>query len=199
MSTPGAGAAQDALPRLVAQVAHDLNNHLATILGKAELGLMLEDPARWKRGLEEALCAGQSARVLVADLQRVVRWQQGEDSPATIADAVSTAIRLCGRAIERCNIRLTDHGHGGADNVARPADITLALVVAIRALVDHRAPRPAQWVLTASAGPRGACLALDLGDETVDPARLDTMRANLAALPVAVAVEGARLRLDVSP
>lgn len=198
MSVPGAGAAQDALPRLVAQVAHDLNNHLATILGKAELGLMFEEPARWKRGLQEALAAGQSARVLVADLQRVVRWQQGEDGPATIADAVSTAVRLCGRALERCNIRLDNLGHGGADHVARPAELAIAVAVAIRALVDRRGPRPAHWTLSASAGPRCASLTFDLGDEDLDPARVHAMTTSLASLSGRAVVDGGTVRLDLS-
>lgn len=117
-----------ALPPLVSRVAHDLNNHLALILGKSELAIMLDDPERYRTGMGEICKAGQVARTLIADLQCVVAWALNgdeEERPA-IADVLALSARLADRACRQHGIELKVDGAAG--QVASPVAGTLALV-----------------------------------------------------------------------
>jgi hypothetical protein len=96
-----------ALASLVGQVCHDLNNHLATLLGKTEVALMVNDPARYRPALEHGLEAGQPARALVAELQRVMTWIRDGEAGVPAFDAVASAARLCERACAKRGIQLS--------------------------------------------------------------------------------------------
>jgi hypothetical protein len=96
-----------ALASLVGQVCHDLNNHLATLLGKTEVALMVNDPARYRPALEHGLEAGQPARALVAELQRVMTWIRDGEAGVPASDAVASAARLCERACAKRGIQLS--------------------------------------------------------------------------------------------
>jgi signal transduction histidine kinase len=94
------------LPDLVARSAHDLNNHLALILGKAELALMMEEPERYQSSLREICDAGQDARQLVAALQRVVSWSTSDAERVTVGDVLSLVERLTGRQWRQRGVQL---------------------------------------------------------------------------------------------
>lgn len=96
-----------ALASLVGQVCHDLNNHLASLLGKTELALMVDDAERYRPALEQTLEAGQPARALVAELQRIVLWVRDGEPGVPATDAVGVAARLCERGCAKRGIRLS--------------------------------------------------------------------------------------------
>lgn len=154
-------AGSPTLPELIAQAAHDLNNHLATVLGKAEIALMVQDPARWRRSLGDILEAGQKARILVSDLQRLLLWSQPSSEPVPVGEVFNLVMRLLTR---RC-------GHGGVKLVTSHAGVSLPGPVASRlamglwALVVEalgRSPRvETAWSLTPTEG-------LDNGEWGVD-------------------------------
>ncbi|GEM_PF-3890566 len=146
---------------LAAHAAHDLNNHLTSVLGKAEIALMSPDPARWQRGLEEVLEAGQQARSLVADLQRLARWQLGAEGGVPAPDLLGLVVRLAGRRARRAGVSLEMHGSGSlADSrlAARLALLSWQLVErAIRALEGAETGDVPPWRLMAVAGPGDDC------------------------------------------
>ncbi|GEM_PF-4246595 len=82
------------MPTLLRQMAHDLNNHLATMLGQAELALLVNDAARFKLGLENVLASGTGARQLVTDLQRLVIWGEQETEPVVVSSTLQMVSRL---------------------------------------------------------------------------------------------------------
>lgn len=145
------------LPELVAQAAHDLNNHLATVLGKAEISLMVQDPERWRRNLGDILEAGQKARHLVADLQRLLLWSQPQADPVPAGEVFNLVMRLLAR---RC-------GHGGVKLVTAAAGVNLPgpaasrLALGLWALMaealERRCGEEAAWSL-------GPCESLGAGE-----------------------------------
>ncbi len=162
-TTPGTArpAARAAFFDLVARVAHDLNNHLATILGKAEIAMMVDDPQRWRRGIEESYQAGQRARAAVADLQRVQGWVGAETpDPAPLAEVLELARRLAGRSLARLGLEPAIVERSGAI-VADPAPWTLALwqVLSDRARRCEQAPA-AGWTLEAVRRDGGIAITL---------------------------------------
>jgi len=146
---------------LAAHAAHDLNNHLTSVLGKAEIALMSPDPARWQRGLEEVLEAGQQARSLVADLQRLARWQLGVEGGVPAPDLLGLVVRLAGRRARRAGVTLEMSGSGSlADSrhAARLALLAWQLVErAIGALEAGTADEVPPWRFEAVAGPGTDC------------------------------------------
>ena len=160
-------AARAAFFDLVARVAHDLNNHLATILGKAEIAMMVDDPRRWRRGIEESYRAGQRARAAVADLQRVQGWI-GADTPdpAPLAEVLELARRLAGRSLARLSLEPAIVERSGAI-VADPAPWTLALwqVLSDRARRCDEAPAGG-WTLEAVRGE--GCITITLAHPGAD-------------------------------
>ncbi len=127
----------ECLPQLLAQASHDLNNHLATILGKSEIALMSDEPARWRRGLDETFEAGHQARLLVADLQRLVTWQQlGAEAPVPLSDVLAMSVRLAGRSLRRTGARVEVDG-GATIRVDRPASVAVLTWLLVREAADR--------------------------------------------------------------
>ncbi len=146
-----------ALPGLVARVAHDLNNHLALILGKSELALMLDDPQRYRGGMSEICEAGQDARTLIADLQTVVAWatSPGDEEKTALSDVLGLARRLADRGCRQHGIELKVEGAEG--QVPTRVAGTLALVAwrLLTRTVERRAgsiETAERWTLS-GAGP----------------------------------------------
>lgn len=92
---------------LASRFAHDLNNFLTTILGKAELALLAKDPDRMSAALEAGAEAARRARDLVGQMQRFAASQRADEAgPSDILDAVRPPIALLSRAFEKCGIAL---------------------------------------------------------------------------------------------
>ncbi|RMF72205.1 MAG: hypothetical protein D6738_11920 [Acidobacteria bacterium] len=155
--TSGREAVREAFLDLVARIAHDLNNHLATILGKAEIALMVDDPARWRRGIEHGYEAGQRARRAVADLQRVHGWvEAATPDPAPLAEVLELARRLAARSLARLDLEPAISERSGA-LVDDPAPWALALwrLLSERARSCESAPAE-PWTLVAERRADGA-------------------------------------------
>ncbi len=141
-----------ALPELVAQLAHDLNNHLATVLGKSELALILDDPGRYQPALSEILDAGGSARCLVADLQRVLSWGRNASEPVLFAEVLALATRLTLRRCERVGIAIATRPDPAASGmVDDPAVLALLCWTLLRAALDEPPRGEEAWTLSGSA------------------------------------------------
>lgn len=92
---------------LASRFAHDLNNFLTTILGKAELALLARDPERMSAALQAGADAARKARDLVGQMQRFAASQRADEAgPIDILEAVRPPIALLGRAFEKCGIVL---------------------------------------------------------------------------------------------
>ncbi len=154
--------AAEPLAALVREAAHDLNNHLATVLGKAEIGLMSEDPARWRRGLEDILEAARSARGVVADLQHAAAWQDGGAQFVPVADVLSTAGRLATRRTRRGGMRLEVSG-GGAAHAPRAGATLVAILELVRVALDVQQGCGPDWLLSASGSGSTFSIVLSTG------------------------------------
>ncbi len=130
-----------ALPGLVSRVAHDLNNHLALILGKSELALMLDDPQRYRSGMGDICEAGQEARTLIADLQSVVAWATTPDDgdPTMIGEALDLARRLADRGCRQNGVELKVDGAEGHAPTSRAGTLALVTWRLLTRAVERRA------------------------------------------------------------
>ena len=151
VATRSAGAA---FQELAAQVVHDLNNHLATMLGKAEIGLMLDDPARWRRSLEEILAAGQPARVELSDLQRLVSWSFPEGEAVGLDEVLAVVARLSSRRCGTASVRLAVSGAAARVERTVAACAAIALWCVVREALE-RAREASEWSLLARRAPGG--------------------------------------------
>lgn len=157
LPTKAAQRSGSAFGRLLARIAHDMNNCLARINGKAELALMLDRPERFRSALEEVLAAGQRASVLVADFQRVLAWRGlrpgCEEGAIPLIDALSVAARLWSGPREESGGLVA----GGTGPRVDPP-VAAALVIALGPIVAEAAraaPPGAVCRLEALDGPRG--------------------------------------------
>jgi signal transduction histidine kinase len=137
-SSAARASVQDALPALVAQLTHDLNNQLTTIMGQAELALMGQDPQRWHRALQDVYEAGVKSQRLVADMQKLLSWGAAEHGPIPLREAVSLALRLSERRLESTAIAIELQGDSAQTLAHRGGDLVVAiwtLLSAARAVV----------------------------------------------------------------
>jgi signal transduction histidine kinase len=92
---------------LASRFAHDLNNYLTTILGKAELALLARDPERMSAALQAGAEAARKARDLVGQMQRFAAAQRADEAGGIdILDAVRPPLALLSRSFEKCGIVL---------------------------------------------------------------------------------------------
>lgn len=122
---------------LVSQVTHDLNNHLAAMLGKAEFGLLVADSERKTAALSGVLEPGEAARRLVADLQRLAAFIEGAGDPVPAVEVAQLAVRLHYRRLKRAGIRAECRATGPGPLRPRAAAAALALWWVLRRLLEE--------------------------------------------------------------
>jgi len=155
------------LAALVSQATHDLNNHLTAMLGKAEFGLLVADPERKTAALSGVLEAGDAARRLVADLQRLAAYSEGAGDPVPAAEVAQLATRLLDRRLRRAGFEVRSRGTGPGPARTRAAAATLALWCVLRRLLED----------PASAAPRALDLSVSCaGREDEIAVRIDGAR-----------------------
>ena len=159
----GRDAAPDVLVDLMGQVAHDLNNQLATILGKSEIAMMVDDPARWKSAVEESHKAGQKARVLVADFQRLYGWlKESGATQAPLSDVIGLLRRVCERRLARSGV-IFEPAHAPSRALGDPVHLFLLLwLVLLEALERGGNNISATWTLAGREGTPGGAWTLQL-------------------------------------
>lgn len=140
-----------ALPDLSAQIAHDLNNHLATMLGKSELALILDDPGRYRPSLGEILEAGQPARTLVADWQRVVSWVRTPPEPVLVGEVLGLVVRLTSRRCERLGIEICVSQGSDSAILEDPALLTLLCWKLVCAALEQEYEEDRAWTLSSAS------------------------------------------------
>jgi hypothetical protein len=145
------------------QVAHDLNNQLATILGKSEIAMMVDDPARWRSAVEESHKAGQKARVLVADFQKLHGWfREQQASPAPLSDVIGLLRRVCERRFARSAV-VFEPAHAPARVLSDPVRVFLLLWLALtEALERGGGDISSTWTLAGREEAPGRAWTLEL-------------------------------------
>jgi signal transduction histidine kinase len=90
---------------LASRFAHDLNNFLTTILGKAELALLSREPDRMIGALEAGAEAARRARELVGQMQCFVALQRGDEvGSCDPVETVRPPLTLLSRYLEKSGI-----------------------------------------------------------------------------------------------
>jgi hypothetical protein len=190
--------AAEPLAGLVREAAHDLNNHLATVLGKAEIGLMSEEPARWRRGLEEILEAARAARGVVADLQHAAAWQDGAMQFVPVADVLATAGRLATRRTRRGGMKLEVSG-GGAAHAPQAGATLVAILELIRVALEVQKEAGPQWLLSASGTGATFSIVLSTGGTWPADVRAEAARPHThGGQPDLTSSDGVRWLLAVA-
>lgn len=159
----GKDATPDSLVDLMGQVAHDLNNQLATILGKSEIAMMVDDPARWRSAVEESHKAGQKARVLVADFQKLHGWHRDQGaSPAPLSDVIGLLRRVCERRLTRSAVIL-EPAHAPSRVLTDPVRVFMLLWLALsEALERGGSDISATWTLAGREDAPGGAWSMRL-------------------------------------
>ncbi len=166
---------------LVSQATHDLNNHLTAMLGKAEFGLLVADPERKTAALSGVLEAGEAARRLVADLQRLAAYSEGAGDAVPAAEVAQLATRLLDRRLKRAGIAVTCRGSGPGPLRPRAAAAALALWCALRRLLEDvggGAPRTLE--LSVSCAGRDGEIAVRIDGAVLSAHTLDALDGSLA-------------------
>ncbi len=128
------------LGALVIYCAHDLNNHLAAALGKAEIGMLVADADRKTAAFGGILEAGEAARRLVADLQRLAAWSEGAGDPVLPGEIGLLATRLLERRLRRSSCAPRVQGFGPPVARGRAAQAALALWHLLRRFLEATPP-----------------------------------------------------------
>jgi signal transduction histidine kinase len=139
---------QNALPVLMAQATHDLNNQLTTILGQSELALMVDDTARWKRSLEDIQRAGRVAQRLVADVQKLLTWSLPHQDPVQLRDVIELVQRLVARRADQHSVKLTIDGDVSHPMREGSAELALSLWFLFNHVFSQGAGAPAIWTVS---------------------------------------------------
>lgn len=182
------------LAALAAQVTHDLNNHLAAMLGKAEFGLLVADPERKTAALSGVLEAGDGARRLVADLQRLAAYSEGAGDPVPAVEVAQLATRLLDRRLRRAGVAVHCSGAGPGPARARAASAVLALWCVLRRLLDDAAGgSPGALELSVACAGRNDEIATRIDGATPQRHTLDDLDLQLADVGARLERRGERL------
>jgi signal transduction histidine kinase len=94
--------------RLWARLSHDLNNHLASVLGNAELGGLSKDPERMHRCLVSAGRSAEDLKSIFGALGSLASAVGPFDPQRdTLGEVVRPVEVLLGRSFEKAGIRFT--------------------------------------------------------------------------------------------
>lgn len=138
---------QNALPVLMAQATHDLNNQLTTILGQSELALMVDDAARWKRSLDDIQRAGRVAQRLVADVQKILTWTLPHQDPVQLRDVIELVQRLVARRADQHSVKLAIEGDVSHPMREGAAELALSLWFLFNQALSRGPGAPATWTV----------------------------------------------------
>ena len=179
---------------LVSHATHDLNNHLTAMLGKAEFGLLVADPERKTAALSGVLEAGEAARRLVADLQRLAAYSEGAGDPVPAVEVARLATRLLERRMRRAGIAAACHGTGPAPLRPRAAAAALALWFVLRRLLeDAGGAAPRTLELSVSCAGRDDEIAIRIDGAALSAHTLDALEEPLAEAGARLERHGERL------
>ena len=184
---------------LVSQATHDLNNHLTAMLGKAEFGLLVADPERKTAALSGVLEAGDAARRLVADLQRLAAFSEGAGDPVPAGEVAQLATRLLERRLRRAGIEVRSSGTGPGPARKRAAAATLALWCVLRRMLEDSAtasPRALELFVTCAG--REDEIAVRIDGAKPQRNTLDDLEAQLADVGARLDRQGERLVVILS-
>ncbi|MEW9797265.1 PAS domain-containing hybrid sensor histidine kinase/response regulator [Alteromonas sp. CYL-A6] len=109
----------DAIGHLAGGVAHDFNNHLASILGFAELINSTDDITKVKRYCEKIIAAAENSKSLTKQLVAFSRKQSIDAEPVDIHEQITDAVDMLSRTLDK---RITIHADLQAPSAVIQAD-----------------------------------------------------------------------------
>jgi C4-dicarboxylate-specific signal transduction histidine kinase len=182
------------LAALMSQATHDLNNHLAAMLGKAEFGLLVADPERKTAALSGVLEAGDAARRLVAELQRLAAFSEGAGDPVPAVEVAQLVSRLLNRRLRRAGVEVHSRGTGPCPTRIRAAAAMLALWCVLRRLLEDGATAsPRVLDLSVSCAGRDGEIAVRIEGATLGRNTLDALDLQLSEVGARLERQGDRL------
>jgi putative nucleotidyltransferase with HDIG domain len=155
----------EALAEMAAGVAHELNNPLSVITGRAQLIAQAETDGQKRNALEKIVENAREASSLVDDLMAYAQPPQPKVGPADIRQVLADALDLAGQKIGTEHINSQVHcGEDVSDVLVDSAQIASALANIIANAVESYAD--AMGPVKISAEPRAAppCLRLRISD-----------------------------------
>ncbi|MBN9526260.1 MAG: sensor histidine kinase N-terminal domain-containing protein [Alphaproteobacteria bacterium] len=156
------------IERFTADAAHQLRSPVAGLRAQSELALRLDDPAEWRRSLEQASTSAQRLERLVDQLLALSRAeaQRTVPEPPAVTDIARLAREITADNVPRALGRGIDLGYDGpADGVTVPGGAEL-LGEALRNLVDNALRYcPAGAVVTVRVARNGEAIGLTVEDD----------------------------------
>jgi signal transduction histidine kinase len=153
----------DAIAEFSSGAAHELNNPLAVIAGRAQLLLESEADVERRRQLETILRQAMRVRQILEDLMLFAKPPEPKPTPTPLAFLVGRAVRELGQLAEECQVSV--HNEVPGEGLLVLADMPL-LSRAIRELIRNAveaSPRGGRVVITAAE--EGDWVELDIVDQ----------------------------------
>jgi signal transduction histidine kinase/ActR/RegA family two-component response regulator len=157
-----------ALGELASGVAHDFNNTLAGILGRAQLMMRTNDPEKLKRGLEIIIKSAEDGAKTVKRIQDFARQRRDHDFALLNVDQLLLDVgeitrprwKDCAEA-SNIHIQLELHVHSNALIMGDDSELREVLVNMVFNAVDAM---PAGGTLTLSAAEQDGIIEIAVGD-----------------------------------
>lgn len=151
-----------AVGTFAAGIAHEFNNLLGGMLGNAELGMMVRDPAEKDRALAVVAQAGRRGRSITRGLLTFARREQQHRAVANLADAIDETLALVGLDLQKARIRVELAVEPVPPTVCDLGQIAQVLLNLITNARD--AMQPAGGTLTIGLRERAGVLELSVRD-----------------------------------
>ena len=121
-----------ALGELSSRVAHDSNNLLAGILGKAELGLLSNDPAKMRSSLESILSSSRELKLVTERLLGFKKLMEEGPRSTNLVEVFRTLYAMLERAFAKAGITVEWHLENLPTTWCEPGTGAAPLMFALR-------------------------------------------------------------------
>jgi putative nucleotidyltransferase with HDIG domain len=156
----------DALAEMAAGAAHELNNPLAVIVGRAQLLAETEDNEQKKRDMEQIYENANKASEIIEDLMSFAQPTPPRSERISVAEIIEEAVQLAGQKINKESLDIKIDLAYDVDSVfVDSAQIVSALANIITNAVESYHDNPGPVKITASLDKTSALVKLTVIDE----------------------------------